>query len=54
MRWPVTVLRSAALALLALFLWSPQSFAPWFAPLTQFGAPPIYDQGNLLTLALAR
>jgi len=31
----------------------PQSFAPLFAPLTQYGAPPIYDQGNLLTLALA-
>ena len=48
-----TVLRFAALALLLAFLLMPQSFAPLFAPLTQYGAPPIYDQGNLLTLALA-
>ena len=47
------LLRIAALLLLAAFLITPQSFAPWFAPLTQFGAPPIYDQGNLLSLALA-
>ena len=44
-----TILRFAALALLLAFLLMPQSFAP----LTQYGAPPIYDQGNLLTLALA-
>ena len=31
------------------FLLVPQSFAPLFAPLTQYGAPPIYDQGNLLS-----
>ncbi len=47
------VLRGAALAALLVFLVTPQSFAPLFAPLTQYGAPPIYDQGNLLTLALA-
>ena len=47
------ILRLAALALLLGFLLMPQSFAPLFAPLTQYGAPPIYDQGNLLTLALA-
>ena len=47
------VLRFAALALLLAFLATPQSFAPLFAPLTQYGAPPIYDQGNLLMLALA-
>jgi osmoprotectant transport system permease protein len=47
------LLRAAALALLVAFLVTPQSFAPLFAPLTQFGAPPIYDQGNLLSLALA-
>lgn len=47
------VLRFAALALLLAFLVTPQSFAPLFAPLTQYGAPPIYDQGNLLMLALA-
>src|SRR5215469_16929909 len=48
------LLRLAALALLLGFLLSPQSFAPLFAPLTQYGAPPIYDQGNLLALALAQ
>ena len=48
-----TLVRLAALALLVAFLVVPQRFAPLFAPLTQYGAPPIYDQGNLLTLALA-
>ena len=47
------VLRIAAVALLAAFLLAPQSFAPLFAPLAQPGAPAIYDQGNMLTLALA-
>ena len=46
-------LRLGALALLVAFLVTPQSFAPLFAPLTEYGAPPIYDQGNLLSLALA-
>ena len=49
-----SILRIGALALLIAFLVTPQSFAPLFAPLTQYGAPPIYDQGNLLTLALAQ
>jgi len=48
-----TLLRGAALALLLAFLIAPHSFAPLFAPLTEYGAPPIYDQGDLLTLALA-
>src|SRR5215831_3950935 len=48
------LLRLAACALLLTFLFSPQSFAPLFAPLTHYGAPPIYDQGNLLSLALAQ
>jgi osmoprotectant transport system permease protein len=48
-----TLLRFGALALLVAFLLVPQRFAPLFRPLTQFGAPPIYDQGNLLSLALA-
>jgi len=47
------VLRIAAVALLAAFLLTPQTFAPLFAPLAQPGAPAIYDQGNLLSLALA-
>src|SRR5579862_9117330 len=50
---PATWLRLAALALLLSFLVAPQRFAPVFAPLTQYGAPPIYDQGDLLTLTLA-
>ena len=47
------LLRGLALLLLVTFLIVPQRFAPLFAPLTQYGAPPIYDQGNLLTLTLA-
>jgi osmoprotectant transport system permease protein len=46
-------LRFAAIGLLVAFLVAPQRFAPLFAPLTQYGAPPIYDQGDLLSLALA-
>jgi len=46
-------LRLAAFALLAAFLAVPERFAPVFAPLTEFGAPPIYDKGSLLGLALA-
>lgn len=53
-RWLAALLRLFALTLLVVFLLVPQRFAPLFAPLTQFGAPPIYDQGNLLTLALAQ
>jgi osmoprotectant transport system permease protein len=47
-----TIIRLAVLALLVAFLVTPQSFAPLFVPLTQFGAPPIYNQGNLLELTL--
>ena len=47
------LLRLGALVLLVAFLVVPQKFAPLFAPLTQYGAPPIYDQGNLLSLALS-
>lgn len=39
--------------LLAAFLLAPQLFAPLFAPLNDFGAPAIYDQGNLLDLTQA-
>jgi osmoprotectant transport system permease protein len=48
------LLRLAALGLLAAFLLTPHRFAPLFRPLTEYGAPAIYDQGNLLTLALAQ
>jgi osmoprotectant transport system permease protein len=50
---PVTILRLAALGVLVAFLVAPQRFAPLFAPLNDYGAPPIYDQGDLLSLALA-
>jgi osmoprotectant transport system permease protein len=45
--------RLAILALLVAFLTVPQRFAPLFAPLNEYGAPAIYDQGDLLQLALA-
>lgn len=48
------VLRISACAVLAAFLLVPQAFAPLFAPLSHNGAPAIYDQGNLLTLAIAQ
>jgi osmoprotectant transport system permease protein len=47
------VLRLAAFGLLVAFLTVPQRFAPLFVPFTEYGAPPIYDQGSLLALALA-
>jgi osmoprotectant transport system permease protein len=47
------VLRLGALALLTAFLVAPQRFAPVFAPLNAYGATPIYDQGNLLRLAIS-
>ncbi len=50
---PATLLRLAALALLLAFLIVPQRFAPLFVPFTEYGAPPIYDQGSLPMLALA-
>jgi osmoprotectant transport system permease protein len=49
-----TLLRLTALALLVTFLLTPQSFAPLFQPLTQYGAAPIYDQGSLLMLSLSQ
>ena len=46
------VIRLAVLALLVAFLVTPQSFAWVFEPLTQYGAPPIYNQGNLIDITL--
>lgn len=46
------ILRIVALVLLIAFLVSPNSFAWAFRPLTENNAPPIYNQGNLLTLTL--
>jgi osmoprotectant transport system permease protein len=45
-------IRLAVLGLLIAFLVAPQLFAPVFAPLNDYGAPAIYDQGNVLELAL--
>jgi osmoprotectant transport system permease protein len=47
-----TIIRLAVLALLIAFLVTPQSFAPVFAPLTRYGAPPIYNQGSLIDITL--
>ncbi len=47
------VARLAILGLLIAFLVAPQAFTPVFAPLNEYGAPAIYDQGNLLELALS-
>lgn len=45
--------RLAVLGLLVTFLVAPQGFAPLFAPLNDYGAPAIYDQGDLLSLAVS-
>jgi osmoprotectant transport system permease protein len=45
--------RLAVLGLLLAFLIAPHAFAPVFAPLNDYGAPAIYDQGSVLDLALA-
>jgi osmoprotectant transport system permease protein len=49
---PSVFARVLALGALIVFLVVPQWFAPALAPLNQYGAPPIYDQGDLLPLAL--
>lgn len=46
------VARLIALVALIAFLVAPQWFAPALATLNEFGAPPVYDQGELLPLAL--
>ncbi len=44
--------RLVLFAVLALFLWRPHWFEPLFRPLTEDGAPAIYDRASLLTLTL--
>lgn len=51
-RWIPLGIRLGVLALVIAFISAPQWFAPVFRPLTDHGAPPIYDQGSLLTLTL--
>ncbi len=46
------IVRGIALVVLVAFLMTPQSFTWLFAPLTINNAPPIYNQGSLIELAL--
>ena len=46
------IARLLVLALLIAFICAPQMFAPAFRPLTDNGAPAIYDQGSLLMLTI--
>ncbi|MGO4571952.1 ABC transporter permease [Microvirga sp. 2TAF3] len=50
--WPV-IARIAALMLLVTFIVAPQLFAFVFEPLTEHGAPAIYNQSSLLSLTLS-
>jgi osmoprotectant transport system permease protein len=50
--WPA-IPRIVALALLVTFITAPQHFAFVFEPLTENGAPAIYNQGSLLSLTLS-
>lgn len=51
LRWSV-IPRLVLLAVLVAFLWHPAWFAPLLRPLTENGAPAIYDQGSLAVLTL--
>jgi osmoprotectant transport system permease protein len=52
MKWLPVLIRLVVLLLLVVFLVDPDRFAPLFRPLTENNAPPIYNQGSLLTLTL--
>lgn len=52
MRWG-TLAWLLALALLVAFITAPEIFTFAFAPLTEHGAPAIYNQGSLLSLTLS-
>ena len=52
MRWAAPVARLAAAALLLALVLAPNAFRPVFEPLTENGAPAIYNQGSLLALTL--
>ena len=47
------LLLALAVLFLLAFLFSPESFAPLFQPLTKNNAPPIYTQTSLLSLTLS-
>jgi len=53
MKPAAVAVRLAVLGLLVTFLVAPQGFAPLFAPLNDYGAPAIYDQGDLLSRAVS-
>lgn len=51
-RWIPLVVRILVFIFLVAFIAVPQQFAPLFRPLTENGAPAIYNQGSLLILTL--
>ncbi|MGX8007865.1 ABC transporter permease [Mesorhizobium sp. ORM8.1] len=50
--WLPTLLRLALLVLLVVFITRPEWFEPLLRPLTENGAPAIYNRGSLLVLTL--
>ncbi len=52
MTWVGALARVAAVALLLALILTPDLFGPVFEPLTENGAPAIYNQGSLLDLTL--
>jgi len=50
--WLPTLLRLALLVLLVVFITRPEWFEPLLRPLTENGAPAIYNRGSLLILTL--
>jgi osmoprotectant transport system permease protein len=52
MNWAGLIARIAALALLLALILAPELFKPALEPLTENGAPAIYNQGSLLDLTL--
>ncbi|CAH1657948.1 ABC transporter permease [Chelatococcus asaccharovorans] len=53
MKYVGAIGRGLILVLLLIFILTPDSFAPLFRPLTENNAPPIYNQGSLLSLTLS-
>ena len=51
--WLPALVRLLVLAMLVVFLATPQNFAGLFLPLTKFGQAPIYTQSTLLDLAVS-
>ncbi len=52
MSWTALIARTTALALLLALILEPDIFKPAFEPLTENGAPAIYNQGSLFDLTL--